>query len=115
MQVQSVNSQSFKGLQCHPNYSHIEYILATKLGWNGFRKADKLLEKLAANKAHTDVYLGGDVEKPKIYAEVAGKTFKENLFFGPLTVLKKALKKSNEESHIELVADVIKTLAKDLD
>ena len=115
MQIQCVSNQSFKGLQCHPNYQKIEYVLATKLGYNGCIKADKYLEKLASNKAHTDIYLGGDMSKPKIYAEVAGKTIKENFFFGPLTVLKKALKKSNEESQIELIADVIKTLAKDMD
>lgn len=115
MQVQSVNNQSFGGLQCHPNYQKIEYVLATKLGYRGCVKADKLLEKLAANQVHTDVYLGGNMKKPKIYAEVAGKTFKENFFFGPLTVLKRALKKSNEENQIELIAGVIKTLAKDLD
>lgn len=115
MQIQHVSNQNFKGLQCHPNYREIEYVLATKLGYGGFTKADKYLEKLALNKAHTDVYLGGDISKPKIYADVAGKTYKENFFFGPLSVLKKALKKSNEESQIELMADVIKTLAKDMD
>ena len=115
MQIQSINSQSFSGLHCYPNYGQIEYVLATKLNCNGFIKADKLLEKLSKNKANADVFLGGNVENPRIYAEVAGKTFKENFFFGPLTVLKRALKKSNEDSQIELIADVIKTLAKDLD
>lgn len=115
MQIQSVQGQNFSGLQYHPSYREVEYILATKLGWSGFCKADKYLEKLAANKAHTDVYVSGDIENPKIYAEVAGKTFKENFFLGPLTILKRALKKSNEESSIELTADVIKTLNKDLD
>ena len=50
MQVQSVNSQSFQGLQCHPNYNQVEYVLATKLGWKGFNKADKCLEKLSKNR-----------------------------------------------------------------
>jgi hypothetical protein len=97
MQVQSVNSQSFCGLQCHPNYSTVEYILATKLGWNGFSRADKYLEKLAKNHTNVDVFLGGELtKKPKICAEVGGKTIKEGWFFGPLSVLKKALKLSNK-------------------
>ncbi len=97
MQIQSVNSQSFSGLQCHPNYSEVEYVLATKLGYKGCVKADKLLEKLSANKAHADIFLGGEMtKKPKIFAEVGGKTIKEGLFFGPISVLKKALKLSNK-------------------
>lgn len=96
MQVQSVSNQSFRGLQCHPNYGHVEYVLATKLGWDGFLKADKYLAKLAKNKTSAEVYVGCDPSKPKIFAEVGGKTFKENFFFGPVSVLKKALKLSNK-------------------
>ena len=96
MQVQSVNSQSFQGLQCHPNYNQVEYVLATKLGWNGFNKADKCLERLSKNSVHADVYVGGTEKHPKICAEVAGKVFKEGFFFGPITVLKKALKISDK-------------------
>lgn len=97
MQIQSVNSQSFGALQCHPNYSEIEYILATKLGWGGFNRADKYLDKLAKNKTHADVFLGGEMTKePKIFVEIGGKTIKESWLFGPMSVLKKALKLSNK-------------------
>lgn len=96
MQIQSVNNQSFKGLQCHPNYGQIEYVLATKLGMNGFMRADKYLDKLAKNNIAADVYLGGNMEKPRIYAEVGGKLFKETWLYGPISTLKKALKLSNK-------------------
>jgi len=96
MQIQSIGNQSFTGLQCHPNYSEIEYILATKLGGHGFMKADKYLDKLAKNKIPADVYLAGDLTKPKIYAEVGGKLFKESWLWGPVSTLKKALKLSNK-------------------
>ena len=97
MQIQNVNGQNFKGLQYHPNHGEIDYILATKLGGHGFDKAMKLLDKLSANKTAADVFQGGDLAKtPRIYVEVAGKVFKENLFFGPISTLKKALKYSNK-------------------
>lgn len=96
MQIQSVGNQSFKGLQCHPNYREVEYILATKLGGHGFDKADKCLDMLAKNNTNAEVYLGGDMLKPKIYAEVGGKLFKESWLWGPVTTLKRALKLSNK-------------------
>lgn len=92
MQVQRTNSYNFKGLQCHPNYGEIQYIIATKMSGYGFEKTMAIIDKLATKKAHTDIYLGGDLEKPKIYADIAGKTIKENFFFGPYTVVKKVLK-----------------------
>ena len=97
MQVQNINSQNFKGLQYHPNHGEIDYILATKLGGYGFDKATKLLDKLGANKTAADIFQGGDLAKtPRIYVEVACKLFKENLLFGPITTLKRALKYSNK-------------------
>lgn len=97
MQIQCINGQSFGALQCHPNYSEVEYILATKLGWGNFNKADKYLDKLAKNKTHADIYIGGDLTKnPKICAEIGGKLIKENFFNGPISILKKALKISNK-------------------
>ena len=106
MQIQCINGQSFGALQCHPNYSEVEYILATKLSWGNFNKdrinfilneADKYLDKLAKNKTHADIYIGGDLTKnPKICAEIGGKLIKENFFNGPISILKKALKISNK-------------------
>jgi hypothetical protein len=92
MQVQSVSNQNFKGLQCHPNYGEVQYILATKLDGYGFDKAVKYLDKLSKFRAHSDVYLVGDVDKPRIHAQVENKLFKESFFFGPITTLKKAFK-----------------------
>jgi hypothetical protein len=57
----------------------------------------KIIDKLGEKKAHSEIYLAGDLAKtPKIYAEIAGKTIKENFFFGPYSVVKKALKIANK-------------------
>lgn len=97
MQVQSVNGQSFKGLQCHPNFNTIEYVIATKTGQGSFFKASELMDKLSEKKAYTELYLGGELTKnPKIYAEVGGKIIKESFLFGPVSVLRKALKIANK-------------------
>ena len=106
MQVQSISSPSFKGLQCHPNYGEVQYILATKLDGYGFDKAVKYLDKLSKFRAHSDVYLVGDVDKPIIHAQVENKLFKESFFNGPVRTLKKAFKaaKMFDEIHNEEVA-----------
>lgn len=97
MQIQSYNNINFKGLQCHPSYADVQYIIATKMGGYGFDKTMKVIDELAKRKTPTEIYVAGDVlDKPKIYAEVAGKTFKENFFYGPHSIVKKVLKYVNK-------------------
>lgn len=97
MQIQNYNNLNFKGLQCHPNYDEVQYIIATKMGGHAFDKTMKIIDTLANKAAHTDIYIGGELTKsPKIYVEIAGKTFKENFFYGPYSVVKKALKLANK-------------------
>ena len=92
MQIQSYNNLSFKGVQFHPDYGEVQYTIATKMNAEGFDKTMEIIGKLINKKANTDIYLAGDLENPKIYAEIGGKTFKENFFNSPLRVVKKALK-----------------------
>lgn len=103
MQIQRTNGYSFKGLQCHPNYDYIQYIIATKLGAYSFDKTMKCVDALALNKTPADIYLGGNMEAPKIYVDIAGKTLKENFFRGPYSIVKKALKISNKLDKAESV------------
>ena len=110
MQIQSVSNQNFKGLQCHPNYGEVQYILATKLDGYGFDKAVKYLDKLSKFRAHSDIYLVGDVNYPKIHAQVENKLFKENFFNGPIRTLKKAFKAArnfDEIANEEIAAKIM--------
>ena len=96
MQIQNYSNTNFKGLQCHPNYAEVQYNIATKYGWNYFDKTMKIIDELAKKKANTDIYLAGDLENPDIYVDIAGKTIKENIFYGAYSVVKKALKLANK-------------------
>jgi hypothetical protein len=63
-------------------------------------KGDKYLKELNNNHAVANLFLTGDPENPRLYAKVGGQLFKENWLYGPLTVLKKALIKSDRiEAH----------------
>ncbi len=115
MQVQSVSNQSFGALKCEPNFSEIVMHIAKKCSADGAIQGDKYLKELKNNRAVTDLYLAGNMQKPRLYAEVGGRLFKENWFVGPLTVLKRALKVSKEQSQIDLIVDTIKILARDID
>ena len=115
MQVQSISNQSFGALKCEPNFNEIIMHIAKKSSMDGAIQGDKYLKELKNNKAVTNLYLAGNIEKPRLYAEVGGRLFKENWFVGPLTVLKRALRISKEESQIELMVDTIKILSRDID
>ena len=96
MQVQSVSNQSFGALKCEPNFSEIIMHIAKKCSADGAIQGDKYLKELKNNRAVTDLYLAGNMQKPRLYAEVGGRLFKENWFVGPLTVLKRALNESKK-------------------
>ena len=96
MQIQNYNNLSFKGLKCYPNYEEVQYVIATKMSGNGFYKTMDLIDSLAQKKAHAIFYLAGDLQNPKIYSEIGGKTFKENFFNSPYRVAKKTVKLANK-------------------
>ena len=117
MQIQKISNQNFgMALNCYPSLSKIQCDIATKHGFDKTLKCDDILEKLSDNKALTCLYLEQtDNNKIKLKAVVGNKIFKENFFNSPYRVLKKALKESKEQSKIELIADTLKILSKDLD
>ena len=96
MQVQSVSGQNFRGLQYYPNYGEVLYLIAANTGGCSFDKATNIMRSLAKNKTTTALCVGGDLQNPRLFAEVGGKLFKENIIRGPVSVLKKALKLSNK-------------------
>ena len=116
MHVQRVSNQNFgMALKCNPNMSQIQVGIALKHGFRKTMKADEILKQLSENKALTELSLVRTGNKSKLKAVVGDKVFIENWFNSPYRVLKKALKASKEQSSIELIADVIKTLSKDMD
>lgn len=115
MQIQKVSNQNFGALKCKPSLNAVSMYIAEKSSSSKAIKRDLYLTQLEINKATTNLYLIENKGKKKLYAEVGNKLFKENFFNNPLRVLKKALSKSNEESQIELIANVIKILSKDFD
>ena len=95
MQVQSVSNQSFKGIQCYPTYKDVQFYLAKQMSADGFVKTMNCIDKLAKNKALSEIYLGGDLENPRLIIEIGNKVLKESFFSSPLRIAKKALKISN--------------------
>lgn len=116
MQVQQLSNQNFgMALKCYPSLSQIKVNIALKHGYKKTIKSDEILKQLSQNRALTNLYLENDGKKNKLVAEVGNRVFKENWFNSPYRVLKKALKTSKEESKLDLIANVIKILAKDID
>lgn len=66
-----------------------------------------ILNQLSQNKALTTLSLKNKEKNIKLNATVGKKFFNENLFNGPYRILKRALKQSQEESQIELIASVL--------
>ena len=115
MQVQHVSNQNFgMALKCNPSLSQIQVGVALKHGFRKAMKADAILKQLSENKALTELSFVYSGNKSRLKAVVGDKVFVESWFNSPYRVLKKALKASKEQSSIELIADVIKTLSKDM-
>ena len=115
MQVHHVSNQNFgMALKCSPSLSQIQVGIALKHSCRKSVKANKILKQLSQNKALTELSFVRSGNKSKLKAVVGDKVFIENWFNSPYRVLKKALKASKEQSSIELIANVIKTLSKDM-
>jgi hypothetical protein len=114
MQVQRVNNQNF-GMAVKYNPSEFvvkNHILANQSKSKAL-KSENIISQLLENRATTNLNLVKDGNKTRLQASVGGKVVKENFFNSPYRVLKKTLNESKEESQIELIADVLKILAKD--
>lgn len=116
MQIQNVSNQNFgMALKCYPNLGRIQCDIARKHNMEKSMKALNILDELNANKALTSLYLEDTGKGTRLKAIVGNKVFAENFFNSPYRVLKKALKESKEESKMELIAETLKVLLKDLD
>lgn len=116
MQIQNVSNQNFgMALKCYPSLNKIQCDIARKHSMKKSMKSFNILDELDANKALTNLYLEDTGKGTLLKAIVGDKVFAENFFNSPYRVLKKALKESKEESTIELIAETLKILSKDLD
>ena len=75
-------------------------------------ESNEIIFQLEQNKALTELALESKGKRVKLKATVGDGEYKENIFCTAYRVLKKSLKKSKEETHIELIADVLKILSK---
>ena len=114
MRIENINCCNFgMAVKCVPNETEVKNYILKGCSTKKYLQLNDIFNQLSQNRAITNLTLKHNGKRQRLQATVGDNVFVENFFFNKVTILKKALKASKEESQIELIANVLRILSKD--